>query len=710
MTHAQTAATERDLATDRASQGGRERTRPFDRILIANRGEIACRVIRTAKRLGIETVAVYSDADRDARHVRLADRAVRLGPPPARESYLLGDAILEAARATGARAIHPGYGFLSENEAFCEACDRAGIVFIGPPAAAIRAMGLKAQSKRLMERAGVPLTPGYHGSDQDPALLAREAARIGFPVLIKASAGGGGKGMRLVERAADFASALASCQREAKSSFGDDAVLVEKYVVRPRHIEIQVFGDRFGGCVHLFERDCSVQRRHQKVLEEAPAPGMTPERRAAMGRAAVEAAKAVGYVGAGTVEFIAAPDGEFYFMEMNTRLQVEHPVTEMITGVDLVEWQLRVAAGEPLPLDQAELGIDGHAIEARIYAEDPDRGFLPSTGTLRHLRFPVGAGVRVDSGVEQGDAITPYYDPMIAKLIVHGRDRDQALARMRSALAATRIAGLQHNVAFLGRVITSAAFSTADLDTGLIEREGAHLFPGAEPIGREWVATAVVAELDREATDRADEGVTGSSAAPRSPWALADGWRPNAVLRRALSWRRGDEIVDAAVVYASGAGLSNRVGRGGDPVRGLVVEWHGESFALDAVRRGDGGWRIGDGAHQWSADVVVDGDHRYLSIGDRWLQLERLPPLSRGESDQAHEGGLTAPMPGKVIAQLVTVGSTVAKGAPLLVLEAMKMEHTITAPSDGVVEAYLQDVGEQVEEGAALVLLKTDEG
>ncbi len=391
----------------------------FSKILIANRGEIACRVIKTARRMGIATVAVYSEADANARHVRLADEAVLIGPPAARQSYLMAQKILDAAQATGAQAVHPGYGFLSENDAFAEACAAAGIAFIGPPASAIRAMGSKSAAKALMAQAGVPLTPGYHGDNQDPGFLAAQARDIGFPVLIKASAGGGGKGMRRVDKFEDFAAALASCQREAKNAFGDQHVLVEKYVLRPRHIEIQVFGDSHGDCVYLFERDCSVQRRHQKVLEEAPAPGMTLERRAAMGRAAVDAAKAVGYVGAGTVEFIAHQDGSFYFMEMNTRLQVEHPVTEMITGLDLVEWQLRVAAGEPLPLRQDQLAIDGHAIEARIYAEDPDKGFLPSTGKLLHLSPPAESEhVRVDTGVEQGDAITPHYDPMIAKLIV----------------------------------------------------------------------------------------------------------------------------------------------------------------------------------------------------------------------------------------------------------------------------------------------------
>src|SRR5512140_4404 len=450
----------------------------FKKILIANRGEIACRVIRTARRLGIRTVAVHSEADQNARHVRLADEAVAIGPAAARESYLVAERILEAARATGAQAIHPGYGFLSENADFAEACERAGMTFIGPPASAIRAMGSKSAAKALMEKAEVPLTPGYHGDNQDPAFLAREAGRIGYPVLIKASAGGGGKGMRRVDAPADFDAALASCRREARQAFGDDRVLVERYVLRPRHVELQVFGDRHGGCVHLFERDCSVQRRHQKVLEEAPAPGMTPERRAAMGAAAVEAARAVGYVGAGTVEFIVDPSGAFFFMEMNTRLQVEHPVTEMITGLDLVEWQLRVAAGEPLPLRQEQVQLDGHAIEARVYAEDPDKGFLPSTGKLVHLAAPEASyHVRLDSGVDEGDEITPFSDPMIAKLVVWDRTRALALARMRAALAQVRIVGVQNNVEFLSRLVASPAFAAADLDTALIDREREFLFP-----------------------------------------------------------------------------------------------------------------------------------------------------------------------------------------------------------------------------------------
>ncbi|MBC8056367.1 MAG: ATP-grasp domain-containing protein, partial [Rhizobiales bacterium] len=512
----------------------------FKKILIANRGEIACRVAATARRLGVRTVAVYSDADANAKHVLACDEAVHIGGASPRESYLRGDRVIEAAQATGAEAVHPGYGFLSENEEFAQACADAGLVFIGPPPSAIKAMGLKAESKQLMEKAGVPLVPGYHGAGQDPEMLAREAARIGYPVLIKASAGGGGKGMRIVAKADEFDAALASCKREASGSFGDDAVLIERYLTRPRHIEIQVFGDSHGNCVHLFERDCSVQRRHQKVLEEAPAPGMSEARRAEMGAAAVAAARAVGYVGAGTVEFIAEPidgladsgssgDLKFFFMEMNTRLQVEHPVTEAITGLDLVEWQLRVAAGEPLPLQQHELRIRGHAIEARICAENPDADFLPATGTLQVLRWPPhvafarnadgegfhdAAPVRIDAGVREGDSISPFYDSMIAKLIVWGADRAQALARLDAALGATHIVGLQTNVAFLRRTAASASFAQADLDTALIERERAVLFD-APPLPIEWAAAGVVAHV--LAVERAHEKA--------DPWSRRDGWR-----------------------------------------------------------------------------------------------------------------------------------------------------------------------------------------
>ena len=584
----------------------------FDKILIANRGEIACRVIKTARRMGIRSVAVYSEADVGARHVRLADEAVLLGPAPARESYLAVDRIVAACRQTGAQAVHPGYGFLAENADFADACAAGGIVFIGPPAAAIRAMGSKSEARKLMEKAGVPLTPGYHGDEQAADFLRAQADAIGYPVLIKAAAGGGGKGMRAVACAEDFAAALASCRREAQAAFGDEHVLIEKYLQPARHIEIQVFGDTQGNVIHLFERDCSVQRRHQKVLEEAPAPGMTPARRAALGQAAVAAAQAVGYVGAGTVEFLVAPDGAFHFMEMNTRLQVEHPVTEMITGLDLVEWQLRVAAGEPLPLAQEQLAIRGHALEARIYAEDPDKGFLPSAGRLVHLAPPEESPhVRVDSGVEQGDAIAPHYDPMISKLIVWDETRARALARMRQALAQYRIAGVANNVGFLARLVACPAFAAADLDTGLIEREQDFLFP------------------------RGDAARTAAD--PHSPWRLRDGWRMNSAARRELTFRAGATGKSIAVAYRA----------------------EGSGFALEA----DGQASTAGGC----------------------------------------DASLTAPMPGKVVALLAERGARVEKGAPLLILEAMKMEHTIAAPAAGTVKTFRCGVGDQVAEGAELV-------
>jgi 3-methylcrotonyl-CoA carboxylase alpha subunit len=660
----------------------------FKKILIANRGEIACRVIRTARRLGVRTVAVHSEADANARHVRLADEAVGIGPAAARESYLVGERIIEAARATGAQAIHPGYGFLSENAGFAEACLAAGLVFIGPPVAAIRAMGSKSAAKALMEQAKVPLTPGYHGDDQDPAFLAKQAKRIGYPVLIKASAGGGGKGMRRVDAPEDFEAALASCRREAKQAFGDDRVLVERYVLRPRHVEIQVFGDTQGSCVHLFERDCSVQRRHQKVLEEAPAPGMTPERRAAMGAAAVEAAKAVGYVGAGTVEFIVDPAGAFYFMEMNTRLQVEHPVTEMITGLDLVEWQLRVAAGEPLPLRQEQLRVDGHALEARIYAEDPDKGFLPSTGRLLHLAQPEPSfHVRIDAGVEEGDEITPYYDPMIAKLVVWDATREAALARMQAALAQLRVVGVANNVEFLSRLVTSPAFASADLDTALIEREQEFLFPKTPGTPEEAWVLAALAELARERAEAATAG------AP-SPWDARDGWRLNSRSSRTLTLRLGEVQQDVSVEYVAG-GYALAVGAGDRVTASGEWEQHGAFRA-----------RIGE--RRVHAAVVIAGERRHVFFEGRAHAFSVVDP-SRGAGQGDEAGGrLTAPMPGKVIALLAEVGQRVEKGAPLLVLEAMKMEHTIKAPRAGVVKGFRFDAGDQVSEGVELVELEAE--
>ena len=662
----------------------------FDTILIANRGEIACRVAATARRLGVRTVAVFSDADARARHVSACDEAHRLGPAPARESYLRGDAILEIARRSGAQAIHPGYGFLSENEGFARACAEAGVVFIGPPPSAISAMGLKAESKRLMAAAGVPLIPGYHDADQDPALLAREAARIGYPVLIKASAGGGGKGMRIVHEAQGFEAALASCRREAAASFGNDAVLVEKYASKPRHVEIQVFCDAHGGALYLFERDCSVQRRHQKVVEEAPAPGLPAETRSAMGEAAVAAARAVGYVGAGTVEFILDASGAFYFMEMNTRLQVEHPVTEMITGLDLVEWQLRVAAGERLPLAQSDLVPNGHAIEVRVYAENPDRGFLPSTGTLVHLRTPqavafeVGANaqghpaaVRIDSGITEGDAITPYYDPMIAKLIVWGEDRAQAIARMRAALLRFEAVGPSTNVDFLGRLMRCRSFVEADLDTALIEREREALAPPASPPGIDGLAAAVAAVITAE-----------SPQAGADPWSVADGFRIGPPLVRTLVFTHADTALPVRVEYARG---------------GHVVRIGEASTCLAALRR-DGvhvSGLLGTGRLDVNAVLAGETLHLFGSAGHQVLGWA--PPLAHAGDDAQDAGGLLAPMPGKVIALLVEAGASVRRGQPLLVMEAMKMEHTIAAPADGVVERLPFRVGDQVAEGAALV-------
>jgi 3-methylcrotonyl-CoA carboxylase alpha subunit len=664
----------------------------FSKILIANRGEIACRVAATARRLGVKTVAVYSEADVNARHVALCDESVPVGPAAAKESYLRADRIIAAALASGAQAVHPGYGFLSENAGFAQACADAGIAFIGPPASAIDAMGSKSAAKSLMEKAGVPLVPGYHGDNQDPDFLQARADEIGYPVLLKASAGGGGKGMRIVERSEDFKAALASCKREAISSFGDDKVLVEKYLTRPRHIEIQVFADTHGNCVYLFERDCSVQRRHQKVLEEAPAPGMPEERRRAMGEAAVAAARAVGYVGAGTVEFIANQDGSFYFMEMNTRLQVEHPVTEMITGQDLVEWQLRVACGEPLPLTQAELAIHGHALEARIYAENPDNNFLPSIGTLRHLRMPEAvsfslgdnpahpAPVRIDSGVRAGDAISPFYDPMIAKLIVWGRDREEALALMANALTHYQVVGLTTNIGFLKRLVESVPFASADLDTGLIERNHGALFPTPAAAGTEALALAAVALVSGETM----RGPTASA----DPWARTDGWRMNASLRRSFRFTDREHAQDVGLSYlAHGWQLAH-----GDASHEVTLVRHeGTDYAV----RIDG--RLVRGT------VVIDGEEVHVFTGERHLVLGYSDPLAHAGESEDEGGRLTAPMPGKIVAILVKKDEAVVKGAPLLIMEAMKMEHTIAAPRDGVVEELLYSTGDQVEEGVQLL-------
>jgi len=671
----------------------------FNKILIANRGEIACRVAATCKRLGIASVAVYSDADANAKHVSACDEAVHIGGASAAQSYLRVERIIEAARVSGAQAVHPGYGFLSENEDFARACEAAGIVFIGPPVEAIAAMGSKAAAKALMHAASVPLVPGYHGDDQNPELLQREADAIGYPVLLKASAGGGGKGMRVVGRSEDFAAALASCKREAASSFGNDRVLIEKYLTRPRHVEVQVFADRRGGAVYLFDRDCSVQRRHQKVLEEAPAPGLSAQIKREMGEAAVAAARAVNYVGAGTVEFIMTASGEFYFMEMNTRLQVEHPVTEMVTGQDLVEWQLRVAAGEPLPLTQEQLKIDGHAIEARIYAEHPARGFLPSTGTLKHLRMPQGvefvidaaglgepgrkAPVRLDSGVREGDTITPFYDPMIAKLIVHGATREEALARMSRALHACEVVGPHTNVEFLQRIVESEPFASGDLDTGLIERHHDALFAPVKKPFKEALALACAALLTRE----------GGTAHGASPWDALSHWRLNGGYTQTLGWRNVEDDSAFTVTFARDGGVQ-------------TLEHGG--------LREDFTWSQGSGLHEYRATigdaratgrVFIDGDTFHVFCLGHALAFEWQNLLAHAADAEHGEGRLTAPMPGKVIAVLVEPGTVVEKGTPLIVMEAMKMEHTIGAPAAGTVSEVLYAVGDQVADGAQLLVL-----
>jgi len=679
----------------------------FKKILIANRGEIACRVAATARRMGIKTVAVYSDADAQAKHVQVCDEAVHIGGSAPKDSYLRWERILQAAKDTGAQAVHPGYGFLSENEDFAKACAAAGLVFIGPPASAILAMGLKAESKQLMEKAGVPLVPGYHAADQDPALLQREADRIGYPALIKASAGGGGKGMRVVNSSAEFADALASCKREAINSFGDDAVLIEKYVQRPRHIEIQVFGDTHGNCVYLFERDCSVQRRHQKVLEEAPAPGMTEALRKQMGEAAVAAAKAVNYVGAGTVEFIVEqtaydkPESmKFFFMEMNTRLQVEHPVTEAITGLDLVEWQLRVASGEPLPLQQSDLRIHGHAIEARICAENPDNNFLPATGTLAVYRKPAcssfelpsnnGAGlaVRIDDGVREGDTISPFYDSMVAKLIVQGDTREQALARLDDALSQTRIVGLTTNVQFLRHIIRTDSFATAKLDTALIQREEKALF-AQEPLGLSLTAASVVAN-----TLHAEQALKG-----HDPFSSRDGWRAYGVATRNFGFVFHGAAYDTVLTYAHDGSLQLSVADADDEVSGeltyredgeaLQISFAGQHARVQVFHETQG--------HEDVAHVFAPQGATRITVVDALAHA--------GEAQEAG-GRLTAPMPGKVVSFAVAAGDKVKAGQPLAVMEAMKMEHTIAAPADGEVLELLYAPGDQVAEGEELLKLK----
>ncbi|WP_439888637.1 acetyl/propionyl/methylcrotonyl-CoA carboxylase subunit alpha [Pseudomonas sp. MBLB4123] len=646
----------------------------IDTLLVANRGEIACRVMRTARAMGIKTVAVHSAIDRDARHVREADMAIDLGGAKPADSYLRIDALIAAAKASGAQAIHPGYGFLSENADFARAIEQAGLVFLGPPASAIDAMGSKSAAKALMEVAGVPLVPGYHGEAQDLETFRAAAEVIGYPVLLKAAAGGGGKGMKVVEREAELAEALASAQREAQSSFGDARMLVEKYVLKPRHVEIQVFADRHGHCLYLNERDCSIQRRHQKVVEEAPAPGLTPELRRAMGEAAVKAAQAIGYVGAGTVEFLLDERGDFFFMEMNTRLQVEHPVTEAITGLDLVAWQIRVARGEALPLTQEQVPLIGHAIEVRLYAEDPDNDFLPSTGRLALYREAgAGPGRRVDSGVAENDEVSPFYDPMLGKLIAWGDNREEARLRLLAMLDETAVGGVKTNLAFLRRVLAHPAFADAELDTGFIPRHEAQLLPPSGELPAEFWQLAGEAFVQSEPLRRKHEDY-------HSPWSATAGWR--AGLPREIDLH----------LACNGESQVVRLRHSAPPaaqLRGeqLVVERNGLRRSHLAVRR---------------------GDSLYLEFQGELHGISRVDPIAEAEASHAHHGGLTAPMNGSIVRVLVEAGQAVEAGTALVVLEAMKMEHSIRAPHAGTVKALYCGEGEMVAEGSVLVEL--DEG
>lgn len=641
-------------------------------LLVANRGEIACRVMRTARALGLTTVAVHSAIDRNARHSREADIRFDLGGAKAADSYLDIDKLLAAAKASGAQAVHPGYGFLSENAAFARAIEQAGLIFLGPPASAIEAMGSKSAAKALMEQAGVPLVPGYHGQAQDLETFRVAAERIGYPVLLKASAGGGGKGMKVVEHESQLADALASAQREAQSAFGDARMLVEKYVLKPRHVEIQVFADQHGHCLYLNERDCSIQRRHQKVVEEAPAPGLSAELRQAMGEAAVRAAQAIGYVGAGTVEFLLDARGGFFFMEMNTRLQVEHPVTEAITGLDLVAWQIRVARGETLPLTQAQVPLDGHAIEVRLYAEDPANDFLPATGTLALYREPApGVGRRVDSGVEEGDSVSPYYDPMLGKLIAWGENREQARLRLLAMLDEFALGGLKTNLGFLRRILAHPAFAAAELDTGFIPRYQAQLLPPPAALPPAFWQAAAEAWLQGDKTVPASDD-------PASPWNRADGLRLGLPARRCLHLM----CEGARQAVALEGAVASRYRLEGEQ---LSFEQDGMRLRHLAVRRGQ------DLYLHWEGHV-----HR-VTVFD---------PIAEAEAGHAHHGGLNAPMNGSIVRVLVEVGQSVEAGGALVVLEAMKMEHSIRAPRAGTVTALFCQEGDMVSEGMSLVELE----
>jgi 3-methylcrotonyl-CoA carboxylase alpha subunit len=664
----------------------------LQKILIANRGEIACRVIRTARQLGICSVAVYSDADRDALHVEMADEAYRVGEAPARSSYLDSRAILKIAQLSGAEAVHPGYGFLSENAEFADACEAAGIVFIGPPAAAIRAMGGKSEAKALMRTSNIPLVPGYHGEDQDPARLAQEAEAIGYPLLIKASAGGGGKGMKVVNSAAEFSAQLASAKREASASFGDDRVLIERYLPRPRHVEVQVFADKHGNCIYIFDRDCSIQRRHQKVLEEAPAPDVSAKVRQAMGEAAVAAARAIGYVGAGTVEFLFDPeDRSFYFMEMNTRLQVEHPVTEMITGIDLVDWQLQIAAGMPLPLSQSDLSLSGHAIEVRLYAEDPARDFLPQAGRVDQFEAPEPSKhFRLDTGVRAGDAISVYYDPMIAKLIVWDVDRQAAVRRLGSVLRETHVIGLSNNLEFLRKIAGHPDFAAAHINTGFIPRHHGELLKPDGEVSDEAVLLCALGHLLHQRRD-------SNRSAKRSPWDICNGWRMNSdgieTLDLVALGRERDEPRTVKVLHRGGGWWLEAGASGIVQARGRLS---GNKLSADLDgRRSTVPWFERD-----STMSIID------SRSKEW-RFKLAGPEALGDAATAVGGQIKTPMPGRVIAVFVEPGARITSGQALAVVEAMKMEHTLRAPRDGIVASVVCKVGDQVEEGRELVVLES---
>ena len=666
----------------------------FRKILIANRGEIACRIMATARRLGIGTVAVHSTADTHALHVRHADEAICIGPPPSAQSYLNIGSLIAAARASGAEAIHPGYGFLSENAEFASACADAGIVFIGPGVEAIRIMGSKREAKILMEAHEVPLVPGYYGAAQDEAALGEAARNVGLPLLIKASAGGGGRGMRIVRDYAEFPAALASAQREAKNAFGDASVLLERYIENPRHIEVQVFGDTHGNLVHLFERDCSLQRRHQKVIEEAPAVLLSDAQRATLFEAAIKAARAVDYVGAGTVEFILDQKGGIYFIEMNTRLQVEHPVTEEVTGQDLVEWQLRVAAGETLPLTQDEIVCEGHAIEVRVYAEDAAQSFQPSTGEIIHLVLPdEDEQVRVDSGVVAGDSVTPFYDAMVAKIITVGATRDAALRSMRQALAGTEIVGVTANIPYLQRILGHPKFEAGGFDTHFVEEAREALHPVAPPLpSAGWGLLAARHLMALQASGAAQNRAQGD---PESPWGILPGFRLNQAPRETLRYRQGEHETTFEVVHGSD---------------GWQLVLSGETHALSGMTQAGARFSVTIGSRRVEGSVIVTPRETHVFLGGEHYRLHLIPALSTGEDAEETAGKVVSPMPGAVTALLVAVGDRVTRGTPLLVLEAMKIEHTLTAPFDGVVEEIRFQPGDQVlAEGIELVTLGAEE-